>query len=125
MLYTQVVAENLRLYASSAKNEFRVFCDRRHLKGLKRKDFRNILTADLLPLLPKNSVVEIEMLDSTTNANIQIADWISGTLARHHEKKDLCQECYDILKNNIVDSEELFKDYWEENHKNKKLNRKD
>ena len=65
------------------------------------------------------------MIDSTTSANIQIADWISGALARYHEKKVLCDECYGLLKNNILKPDELFKDYWEEKYKNKKPNRKD
>jgi len=125
LLYTQVVAENLKLYISSTDNEFRVFCDRRHLKGLTLTEFREILTANLLPLLPKNSMVQIEMIDSTTNANIQIADWIAGALAKYHERKELCDECYESLKNNIIKSDELFKDYWEEKFKHKKSNRKD
>jgi len=125
ILYTQVVAENLKLYASAADNELRVFCDQRHLKGITRKEFKNILTAAILPLMPRSSIIQIEMIDSKTNANIQIADWISGALARHHEKKDLCNECYEILKNNIIESDELFKDYWEDKYTNKKLNRKD
>lgn len=125
ILYTQVVAENLKLYTSAGENEFRVFCDQRHLKGITRKEFKDILTASLLPLLPKNSIVQIEMIDSTTNANIQIADWISGALAKHHEKKNLCNECYEILKNNIIKSDELFKDYWEEKFTNKKPNHGD
>ena len=59
LLYTQVVAENLKLYVSPSDNEFRVFCDKRHLKGLKRKEFKDIITAGLLPILPKNSIVQI------------------------------------------------------------------
>ena len=125
ILYTQVVAENLKLYTSVGENEFRVFCDQRHLKGITRKEFKDILTANLLPLLPKNSIVQIEMIDSTMNANIQIADWISGALAKYHEKKNLYNECYEILKNNIIKSDELFKDYWEEKFTNKKPNHKD
>lgn len=125
ILYTQVVAENLKLYASSSEKEFRVFCDQRHLKGITRKEFKDILTAGILPLLSKNSIVQIEMIDSMTSANIQIADWISGALARHHEKKNLCDECYEILKNNIVNSDELFKDHWDKKYKNKKPNHRD
>jgi len=125
ILYTQVVAENLKLYTSAADNEFRVFCDQRHLKGITRKEFKNILTAGILPLLPRNSIVQVEMIDSKTNANIQIADWISGALASHHENKTLGKECHEILKNNIIESDELFKDYWEDKYTNKKLNRKD
>lgn len=51
------------------------------------------------------------MLSSTTTANIQIADWITGALARYLEQKKLGQECYEILKNNLLrpEGKELFK----------------
>ncbi|RJQ30745.1 DUF3800 domain-containing protein [Candidatus Parcubacteria bacterium] len=44
------------------------------------------------------------MIDSAANANIQIADWISGALARYLEKGPIGNECYKILKNNLLDS---------------------
>ena len=123
ILYTHVVAQTLELYTPTADKEFRVFCDQRHLKGIKRKEFKDIITARLLPLLPKDSCVQIEMVDSTTDANIQIADWISGALARYYEKKKLCDECFDILNNNIISNDnELFKDYWQDKFGNKKPN---
>lgn len=125
ILYTQVVGETLEMYTSMSDTEFRVFCDQRHLKGIKRSEFKELLTTRLLPLLPKGSVIQIEMIDSTTDANIQIADWVSGALARYHEKKHLCDECFDILKNNIIGSEELFKEHWENKYRNKKPNHKD
>lgn len=60
------------------------------------------------------------MIDSTTSENIQIADWISGAIGRYLEKKDLGEECYQILKNNIIQNgKELFKDYWGNKLKNK------
>jgi len=80
------------------------------------------LKARLLPQLSKNSVIEIEMLDSIKNANIQIADWIAGALARYLEKRELGEECYAILQNNILENgaRELFKNHWI----NKNLNHK-
>ena len=49
------------------------------------------------------------MVDSTTNANIQIADWISGALARYLEQKPFGKEYYEILKNNVIgEGKELF-----------------
>lgn len=125
ILYTQVVGKNLELYANGADNEFIVRCDQRHLKGSNCKEFSRVLNARLLPLLPKSSRVEIKMVDSTTNPNVQIADWISGALARYHEGKPLGKESYEILGNNIIESEELFKDYWEDKQRNKKLNHND
>lgn len=64
----------------------------------------------LLPQLPAGTIIQIEPIDSTTNANIQIADWISSSLARYFEKKHLGEEIYQILKNNLLKEEgkELF-----------------
>lgn len=92
-------------------SEFRAFCDERHLKGFKRSAFKSVLKARLLPQFPKETIIQIEMINSTTNANIQIADWITGALARYLEEKELGEECYQILKNNLLlaEGKELFK----------------
>lgn len=114
LLYTEIIGETLEMYLPANDLEFRVFCDQRHLKGLKRSEFKNILKAHLFPQLPQGSIVQIEMIDSATNANIQIIDWIAGSLAYYLEKKRLGEEFYQILKNNILkEGRELFKDYWE------------
>ena len=75
-----------------------------------------------MPQLSKNSIIEIEMIDSKKNGNIQMVDWVAGALARYLERKELGEECYTILKNNILENggRELFQDYWA----NKNLNRK-
>lgn len=102
------------MYLPTTDLEFRVFCDQRHLKGIKRSEFKKILKARTIPELPHNAIFQIEMIDSTSNANIQIADWISGALARYFENKELGKECYQILKNNILgEGKELFKNNWE------------
>jgi len=76
--------------------------------------------------LPQKSVIQIEMVDSTANTNIQIADWITGALAWFLENKHLGNECYQILKNNLLgEGKELFKDYWENKYKNKNPNQSD
>ena len=54
------------------------------------------------------------MLDSTCNANIQIADWIVGAIAYYYEGKLLGDDYYEILKNNIINKKELFKNNWAE-----------
>lgn len=124
-LYTQIIGDTLQLYLPNSDNEFRVFCDQRHLKGITRAQFKSILRTLLLPSLPANSAVQIEMLDSAKYANIQIADWVTGALASYLERKQLGQEYFEIIKNNIIgEGQELFKDYWEERY-NKKPNRKD
>lgn len=111
VLYTNVVGELLEMYLPINDKEFRVFCDQRHLKGIKRSKFKEILRGCLLPKLPNNSNVQIEMIDSTTNTNIQIADWIVGSIAWYLEKKPLGDELFKIFKNNLlkVDGKELFK----------------
>ncbi len=120
-LYTHIIGELLEGYLPINDHEFRVFCDQRHLKGISFVLFRKILETHMMPLLPAKTVIQIEMLDSTTNSNIQIADWISGALAWYLEGKPLGDECYQMLKNNIIgEGLELFRQYWGDN---KKLNR--
>mgnify|MGYP001575996483 FL=1 len=110
LLYTNVIGETLEMYLPLNDSEFRAFCDERHLKGLKRSEFKTTLKARLLPRLRKDTIIQIEMMNSVTNANIQIADWITGGLARYLEKKELGEECYRILKNNLLlpEGKELF-----------------
>ena len=110
LLYTNVIGETLEMYLPISDNEFRVFCDQRHLKRIRRSKFKELLTARLLPQLSASSIIQIEMIDSTTNANIQIADWISWALARYLEKKPLGEECFKVLRNNLLKAEgkELF-----------------
>ena len=125
-MYTNIIGETLEMYLPVTDKEFRVFCDKRHLKGIKRSEFKKILINRLLPQLPQGAIIQIEMIDSAQNANIQIADWISGALAWFLENKRLGKECYQILKNNLLGTgKELFKDYWENKFKNKNPNRND
>lgn len=117
-LYTEIVSNILESYLPITDKDFRVFCDNRNLKSLKKSEFKSIVTTKLLSQLTQNSIVQIEMLDSTTSPNIQIADWICGALGRYYNKKKMGQECFDILKNNLLDEAvELFKDYWSKNQK--------
>lgn len=91
------------MYLPVTDLEFRVFCDRRHLHGLKRSQFRNMLISRLLPQLPSKSAAQIEMIDSTTDPNIQIADWVAGALAYYLERKENGEKYFQILKNNILE----------------------
>lgn len=126
ILYTEIIGETLGMYLPITDREFRVFCDKRSLKGIKNSEFKNILRARLFSQLPKDSIIQIEMIDSKMSSNIQIADWISGSLAWYFEEKHLGQECYQVLKNNLLGNcKELFKDYWDNKYKNKNPNQKD
>jgi hypothetical protein len=112
-LYSHVIAETIGLYLPLNDLELRILCDQRHLKGISQKEFKQGLQAHLLPQVPHGTVVQVAMVDSTTNPNIQIADWIAGALGRYLNEKPLGQGYYQILKNNIAGrGKELFKDNW-------------
>lgn len=109
LLYAAIIAEIIKTYIPTDEKEFYIFCDNRHLKGLTRNDFRESVKAQLLPVCAPGTFIDIQMIDSTANANIQIADWISGALAWYLEKKPLGEECYKIIQNNILSTKEFFK----------------
>ncbi len=124
ILYTEVIGETVQMYTPINDSELRVFCDQRKLMGMTKLKFEEMLTAKMLPLLPAKSFFSVDMLDSIQEPNIQIADWITGALARYHEKKPLGQELFQLLKNNIIgEGKELFANHWEKQNENKKLNR--
>ncbi len=109
LLYTNVVSELLEMYFPVTDQDFRVFCDERKLSGIKKSEFKQALKARVIPNLPTNPIVQIETVDSTTNVNIQIADWISGALAYYLENKPGGKDYYSILKGNIIgEGKELF-----------------
>jgi len=110
LLYASVIGETLEMYLPIEEKEFRVFCDKRHLKNITEADFKKMLASHMLPNLSKGAVFQIEMKDSTSDANIQIADWVVGALAWYLEKKPLGESCFTILKNNLLgEGKELFK----------------
>ncbi|MDD2646806.1 MAG: DUF3800 domain-containing protein [Patescibacteria group bacterium] len=119
LLYTNIIGETVEMYLPLADKELRVFCDERHLKGIKKPIFEKTLINRLLPQLQKGTNIQIEMIDSKENANIQIVDWIAGALAAFLEKKELGSGFYQILQNNILkEGKELFKDYWSNKYQN-------
>lgn len=109
LLYTNIVGELLDMYLPIVDPDFRLFCDQRRLSGMTAPEFKRIITARALPKLPAGVIVQIETIDSTNNINIQIADWISGALARYLEQGKLGKEYFAILKGNIIgEGKELF-----------------
>ena len=120
LLYTQIVSEALELVLPTIEKEFRVFLDKRPLKGISAEQFKELLKIKLLPHLPKGTLLQIETVDSKTHPNIQIADWICGALFRFYNKKTNSKEYFMALKNSIIGGKELFPKYWEEVFKNKK-----
>lgn len=111
LLYAEIVAQALHLLLPTADLEFRIFRDQRHLRKLPQIKFNEILRLDLIPNLPAKVLIEIESLDSSTNPNIQIADWICGALFRYYNKGKNGARYFSALKNSIVASKELFEDY--------------
>ena len=108
-LYTNIVGEVLEQYFPTDDKEIHIFCDQRSLKGMTRQEFESAIIAKLLPYCSPNTLIEVVMIDSTSNANIQIADWISGALAWYLEGKNLGDECFKILNNNFLsDGKEFF-----------------
>lgn len=103
ILYTNVIGEVLKKYVPTNEKEIHIFCDRLSLKGMTKKKFESTISGCLLPLCAPDTVVQVEMIDSTTNANMQIVDWISGALAHYLEKRPLGNDYYKILKNNLLD----------------------
>ena len=121
-LYVNIICDLLEMYFPINDIDLMISCDQRHLKRIKRKDFKSMVKARLSPSLSPKANIQIEMIDSTSSANIQIADWIAGAISWYLEKKDLGEECYQILQNNLLSKEEkeLFKNHWEEKLKNQK-----
>jgi hypothetical protein len=74
LLYADVISETLDMYLPTEEGELRIFCDQRHLKGLLQGEFYTLIKNRLLLRLSKRTLVQIEMIDSATNENIQIAD---------------------------------------------------
>ncbi len=103
-LYTAIIGEVLKKYVPMDDKEIHIFCDCRSLKRLTKKEFESAIKGNILPLCGPGTSIQVEMIDSSTNVNIQIADWISGALARYLEKKPKGEEYYKILKNNFLDS---------------------
>lgn len=124
-LYTHIIGEVIDQYMPINDRELRVFCDQRKLLGITNNKFKKILTERTLPKVPSGSIIQIEMVDSTSSHNIQIADWITGALARYLENKNLGTLCFEMLKNNIIkEGKELFGSYWDDDE-NKNPNRND
>jgi hypothetical protein len=109
ILYTNIVAEVLEQYLPIDDKEIHIFCDQKHLKGMTKKNFEDAIILHLAPFCSPNTLIEVKMIDSKANRNIQIADWISGAIARYFEKGRLGEESFKILKNNFIgEGKEFF-----------------
>lgn len=120
LLYTELIAQTLNLLVPSTDPEFRIFRDHRHLIGVSQTQFNEVIKASVLLGMPAKTLIQINAVDSTTNQNIQIADWICGALAAHYHKKKQGEAYVAVLKNNIIASKEAFEDFWGKVVDNKK-----
>lgn len=111
-LYTKVVSKALNLLLPTTDLGFWVFRDKRHLQRITQSKFNEMLKLDLSPSLPAKATFQIEAIDSGTNPNIQIADWICGAFFRYYNKRRSGDRFFATLKNSIIASDELFKEYW-------------
>lgn len=112
-LYTHVVGETLASYFPHSDTTFSIVCDHHHIKGYRKQEYLSLLHTRLIPLMQANSHLNIEMVDSTSNSNVQIADWIASSLAAYLNKKPMGEQCFTILMNNIIgQGVEFFSDQW-------------
>ncbi len=111
-LYLEIVRATLELYLPITQSQFTVVRDQRTLKGITVGMFDDVLKTSLLPKLPAKVLLQVQAVDSAASPLIQVADWISGALARYHEGKSMGEEFYTVLKGNIVQEKELFSEKW-------------
>ena len=112
-LYTHVVGETLASFFPHSDTMFSIFCDHRHIKGHRKTEYLSLLHSRLIPLLQAKSQLSIQMIDSTSNSNVQIADWIASSLAAYLNNKPMGEQYFMILKNNVLgQGMEFFSDQW-------------
>jgi len=116
-LYTELVAKTLDMIFPSAESQVVLNLDHRSLKKVSQKEFKESLRLHILLQLSKKASVYVNTVDSATDPNIQIADWICGALYRYHAKRPFGKKFYEILHSSIIAYDELFKDYWQEFNK--------
>jgi len=110
ILYTETINALIEQYLPSTDCDVRIFCDQRKLSGISKKEFQDIIASGVLSKSPAKTVCTVDMVDSKSEPNIQIADWITGVIARKLENKKLGDDLFALLKNNIIDEGmELFK----------------
>ncbi len=109
ILYTNIVGEVLKSYLPSAQSEIYIFCDERPLKGMTRQQFEKSIINELLPFCPPQTRIQIEMIDSTANGNMQIVDWISGALRAYLEGLPCGNDYFSALSGSLLqDGKEFF-----------------
>lgn len=117
LLYAEIVAQTIHLLLPTADTALRIFRDTRHLAKISQAKFNEIVQLNLLPDLHAKTFIQIKVVNSTDNPNIQIADWICGALFRYYNKGKNGKKYFSVLKSSIVGSKEMFEKYWEDFYK--------
>ncbi|MEI6553145.1 MAG: DUF3800 domain-containing protein [bacterium] len=108
ILYANIITETLEMYLPTDEKEIYIFCDQRSLKDMTKGEFESHITGKLLPLCSAETMIQVHMIDSTSNTNVQIADWISGAIFRYLEEGNGGEEYFKILKNNFLNKGREF-----------------
>jgi hypothetical protein len=109
LLYTNIVGELIDTFLPTNDLEMRVFCDRRHLRGITSMQFVENIRGRILAQLPAKALVQVDIVDSTTSPNIQIIDWIVGAICHCKEGKKNGEKYMSVFKDNILgEGKELF-----------------
>lgn len=106
LFYCHRVGELLQLCPLASITQARVFLDRRRLKGLTRKNFDTELRTYLAARLTAKTSIVIEHVDSTTNVNVQIADFIAGAFFQKYERGN--NEFYRTIESCIRVEQEIL-----------------
>jgi hypothetical protein len=105
IIYCHLVGQLLELCGLEESNEVYLFLDRRSLQGLTRQEFDARLRHRLLCQLREGVRLEIQHPDSTTNVNVQVADFLCGAIFRKYERGN--QEHYALIERRIIAEEIL------------------
>ena len=107
LVYCHLVGQLLEMCPLAESREIYIFLDRRNLKGTTRDAFDATLKTRLILSFPRLRRLDIEHVDSTSNVNIQIADFIAGAIFQKHERGDC--SFYDMIRPRIVQEQALFR----------------
>lgn len=108
ILYANIITETLETYLPTDEKEIYIFCDQRSLKDMSKSEFESYIAGRLLPFCTTGTIIRVQMIDSNSNVNIQIADWISGAISRYLESGKNGDEYFKILKNNFLEKGKEF-----------------
>lgn len=99
-VYTDLIIQTIKKHNIKDKTYIYVFCDKVSLKNITTKEFISTIEGFFSQQLGKK--IYIQMVNSNNNPNIQIADWIAGSLHRFLTKGRLWKEIGCILQINHI-----------------------